>query len=246
MHFKTVQANAIKCIFEVLKDILNDVNIIFDPAGIRILSLDSARIALVNVFLDAKNFEEYVCTKRVIAGVNISNTYRILKSISGTDIMTMEFGGDDSHSLKITVYNDLKKMTTNHELKLLDINDEGLDVPDVQLDTVTVLSSSEFQKIARDMLNLSNSVTIRRHSTVFDMSCCGDFANQSTSIDGLPDVGSQDIRNEFSLKYINMFTKSTNMSQNLEIFMGENMPIILRYCIANLGDLKFYLAPNVD
>lgn len=243
MHFKTVQANAIKCIFEVLKDILNDVNIIFDQTGMRILALDSSRIALVNVFLDAKNFEEYTCTKRFVAGVNISNTYRILKSISGTDIMTMEFG--DSHSLKITVYNDSKKMTTKHDLKLLDINDEGLDVPDVSLDTVTVLSSAEFQKIARDMLNISNCVIIRRRATSFEMSCTGDFANQATEIDGLPNVD-VDIRNEFSLKYINMFTKSTNMSQNLEVFMGEGMPVILRYCIANLGDLKFYLAPNVE
>jgi proliferating cell nuclear antigen len=77
------------------------------------------------------------------------------------------------------------------------------------------------------------------------MSCLGDFANQSTTIEDLPMVehGASGI---FSLKYINMFTKSTNMSQNLEIFQGKDMPIIFRYCIANLGDLKFYLAPNLE
>ena len=243
MHFKTIQASAIKCIFEVLKDILNDVNIVFDSNGMRILALDSARIALVNVFLDAKNFEEYTCTKRTIVGVNISNTYRILKSISGADTMSMTL--ENSQIMKITVHNEQRKTTTQHELKLLDINDEGLDVPDVKLDLVTIVPSSEFQKIARDMYNLSQEVTIERSSTSFKMSCLGDFANQSTKIEDLPvvDKGAAGI---FSLKYINMFTKSTNMSQNLEIFQGPDMPIIFRYCIANLGDLKFYLAPNIE
>jgi proliferating cell nuclear antigen len=209
----------------------------------RILALDSARIALVNVFLDAQNFEEYTCPKRTIAGVNISNTYRILKSISGTDVMTMTM--ENSQILKITVYNDMKKTTTNHELKLLDINDEGLDVPDVTLDTITILPSSDFQKITRDMYNLSSSVEIERAGTTFKLACFGDFANQSTIIDELPDVKDR-LAGIFSLKYINMFTKSTNMSQNLEIFQGSDMPIIFKYSIANLGYLKFYLAPNID
>lgn len=242
MHFKTIQASAIKCIFEVLKDILNDVNMIFEPNGIRILALDSARVALVNVFLEAENFEEYSCAKSITAGVNISNTYKILKSISGSDIMIMDL--TDNESIKITVHNDAKKMTTVHELKLLDINDEGLDVPAIELDTVTIVPSAEFQKICRDMGHLSQYVTIRRRGTDFEMSCEGDFANQKTII-GVNEIDA-DIENVFSLKYINMFTKSTNMTQSLEIFQGQDMPIIFRYCIANLGDLKFYLAPNVD
>ena len=242
MHFKTIQASAIKCIFEVLKDILNDVNIIFDSNGLRILALDSARVALVNVFLEAENFEEYSCPKRVTAGVNISNTYKILKSISGSDIMIMDLA--DNESIRITVHNETKKMTTVHELKLLDINDEGLDVPDITLDNVTIVPSAEFQKICRDMGQLSQYVSIRRRKSDFEITCEGDFANQRTII-GVAD-SDVDIENVFSLKYINMFTKSTNMSQSLEIFQGQDMPIIFRYCIANLGDLKFYLAPNVD
>lgn len=242
MHFKTVQASAIKSIFEVLKDILNDVNMVFESTGIRILALDSARVALVNVFLDAENFEEYSCAKRVTAGVNISNTYKILKSITGSDTMIMDLTGNES--IKVTVHNDTKKMTTIHELKLLDINDEGLDVPDIELDNVTIVPSAEFQKICRDMGQLSQYVTIHRKGDEFELNCEGDFANQRTIINASNFDG--DIENVFSLKYINMFTKATNMSQSLEIFQGQDMPIIFRYCVANLGDLKFYLAPNVD
>lgn len=244
VHFKTIQASAIKSILEVLKDILSDVNIIFDSTGLRIISMDSARVALVNVFLESSKFEEYTCDSRTVAGINISNTYKILKSISNTDTMAMDLV--DGEVLKITVHNGAKKTTTTHELKLLDINDEGLDVPDIELDSVTVIPSAEFQKISRDMIHLSQYVTIRRTKDDFEMSCVGDFANQKTVITDGKGPDGESIENIFSLKYIVMFTKSTNMSQNLEIFMGQDMPIILRYCIANLGDLKFYLAPNVE
>ena len=57
MRFQTIQAAAIKSAFEVLKDILNDVNMCFSPKGLRILTLDTARVALVDLFLPAENFE---------------------------------------------------------------------------------------------------------------------------------------------------------------------------------------------
>ena len=58
MKLVTIQASAVKSIFEVLKDILNDVNIYFQPDGVYIVTLDTARTSLVDMFLSADNFEE--------------------------------------------------------------------------------------------------------------------------------------------------------------------------------------------
>ena len=43
MRLVTIQASAFKSTFEVLKDILNDVNIYFKPDGMYIVTLDTAR-----------------------------------------------------------------------------------------------------------------------------------------------------------------------------------------------------------
>ena len=80
MRLATIQASAIKSTFEVLKDILNDVNIYFKKDGIYIVTLDTARTSLVDIFLSADNFEEYSCEEDVIAGINVSNTFKLLKS----------------------------------------------------------------------------------------------------------------------------------------------------------------------
>ena len=91
MKLVTIQASAFKSAFEVLKDILNDVNIYFRPQGMYIVTLDTARTSLIDIFLAADNFEEYECTKEeIIAGINISNTFKLLKTITNNDVLKIE------------------------------------------------------------------------------------------------------------------------------------------------------------
>ena len=84
MKLVTIQASAIKSTFEVLKDILNDVNVYFNPDGMTITSLDTARVALVDVFLSADNFDEYTCENPIIAGINIPTPSSFLKQSQTT------------------------------------------------------------------------------------------------------------------------------------------------------------------
>lgn len=243
MKLKTVQAAAFKSLFEVLKEILNDINIYFSPAGIKISTLDTARAALVDMFLSADNFEEYSCEEEEFtAGVNITNTFKLLKSISAHDILTMEI--NDREHLQILIENSQKKSKTSFKLKLLDINEDYIEVPNIDMSVVTTMQSVDFQKICRDMNNIGNDVEITRHNNIFSVKCEGDFADQSTEIECIDDQNfSGNISGMYSLKYINMFTKATNMCSIVQIMQEEqNRFLILKYNIANLGEIHFYVA----
>ena len=50
------------------------------------------------------------------------------------------------------------------------------------------------------------------------------------------------IQGVFSLKYLLIFTKCTNLCSTVEIFLKNSYPIILRYSIASLGEIKLCLA----
>ena len=246
MFLKTVQATSFRNIFEVLKDIINDINIYFDSTGIRISTLDTARVSLVHMVLGAENFEEYSCPTEIIAGLNIGNTYKLLKSITNNDTLSISITGPEF--MDIVIHNDAKKSMSKFSLKLLDIDEEVLDIPDINMDMVTTLPSVDFQRICRDMGNLSNDIKIRRHENLITFSCCGDFANQETQVTCADSVSSE-MSNIFSLRYINLFTKATGMSSSVQLLQSsenEEMPIILRYTVANLGDIKFFLAPKTD
>jgi proliferating cell nuclear antigen len=177
--------------------------------------------------------------------MNMANMYKLLKSISGTDTLTLDIVGRDY--MNILIENPVKKSSTTFKLKLLDINEDILGLPDVEMNVITTLPSVDFQRMTRDMGNLAQDMAIYRDDTKLILSCNGDFADQSTIIEFPESV--KRTGNIFSLKYINLFTKATNMCSSVQLMQdseNDNMPIIFRYTIANLGDLKFYLAPKID
>ena len=244
MKLVTIQASAIKSTFEVLKEILNDVNIYFRPQGMYIVTLDTARTSLIDMFLSADNFEEYHCEQdEIIAGVNISNTFKLLKTITNNDVLKIEINSKEYMDIEIT--SESKKTKTQFQLKLLDINESRIEVPDVKMTSNTILPSTDFQRLCRDMSNIGTEIEITRVGKEFRLRCEGDFANQETYIECLDD--SQEIKGLYSLKYLNIFTKATSMCASVQIMQEEgNRFLILKYNVANLGEVKFYLATKVS
>ena len=50
----------------------------------------------------------------------------------------------------------------------------------------------------------------------------------------------------FSLKYVNLFIKSSSLCSNVEIYLKKGYPLILEYRIGSLGKVQFVLAPIND
>ena len=246
MFLKTVQAIAIKSLLEVLKDIINDVNVYFDSSGMKIIAFDVARVTLVYVKLAAENFEEYSCPSEIILGINVSNTFKLLKSISNSDILTVTH---DDENLIITVSNDGKRSTSKFSIRLLDLNEDILDLPENGGEGATfqetLIPSIDFQKIIRDMSNIGSELLIRRRSDSVEFLCQGDFAEKQTIIEQEESSASAAVtEGTFSLKYLSMFTKATILCPIVQIVQeSDDAPAIFKYTIANLGELRFYLAP---
>ena len=146
MYLQTIQASALRTIFEVLKDIVNDVNVYFTPDGVRIQTFDTAKVTLIQMILPAENFEEYTCDAEMIAGLNMTNTHKLLKSVTNNDSLIMRMQGRDV--LEIEIENTVKHSTTTFKLKLLDINEDDLNVPEIDMDIVTTIPSVDFQRRA--------------------------------------------------------------------------------------------------
>ena len=74
--------------------------------------------------------------------------------------------------------------------------------------------------------------------------CNGDFAYQETLIEDENDQVVE-VSNDYSLKYINTFAKATNLCPSVQLFLESEYPLIMRYEVAQLGDICFCLAPRV-
>ena len=114
--------------------------------------------------------------------------------------------------------------------------------------TTNTLNSLDFQRIARDMGNLARDMDIYRDGPNLIFSCRGDFADQETVLE-FPESVTKRSGSAYNLKYINMFTKATGLCSSVQLMQDsadQDMPIVFRYGVANLGDVKFYLAPRVE
>jgi proliferating cell nuclear antigen len=253
MYTKSIQGGAFRSLVETLKELLHDVALTFDKEGIRLCCLDGSRCALVWLRLEAASFEEYHCPGKISCGINLLSLYKLLRSTGTQDTVVMYVLKDSESELGIRVLNADKNAATSYKLRLLDIDEEMISMDPVVFDSVMTLPSAYFQRMCRDMLSLSDTMMITSMPDgSLVISCVGDFASQVTIIGEKDDVmsvesrASKEISGKFSLKYLSLFARASALANTMVILMRENYPIILKYSVASLGELRLCLAPKVN
>jgi proliferating cell nuclear antigen len=252
LEIQTIQSNVIKVLCDVLKETLNDVNFVFDEGGMRVMAMDGSHVALIHLKLHADKFEVFRCDQKINVGLNMANLYKLIKTVTNMDAVTFFIDQDNPNEFGIRIENADRNSHTTFYLKMLDIDESEIRLPDIQLDSVITMPSNDFQRICRDMFNISDQIQISTCKQMLKLSCNGEFASQETLI-GEASHGlvfsrhndEDEVTGKFSLKYINLFTKSTNLSNSLQIYLKKDYPFMLKYNVANLGDIMFCLAPSV-
>lgn len=252
-EIKTIQASAFRTLIEALKDILTEANLEFDQTGIKVMAMDESHTALVYLKLHADRFEEYYCPARYVLGVNVNYFFKLIKTMGNGDSLTLYHPASDPNKLGIRMDNAAKLTTTNYFLKLFDKNEEEITIPSISYSNTVTMPSVDFQKICRDMNSLGDGSKIEIVSSDKDLcfKCIGDFAEQETIIteNEAMKIQRNTRKNEifqgvYLLKLLVPFTKCTNLCPSIEIYLKNDAPILIKYTVANLGEVRLLLAPS--
>jgi len=258
-ELRTVQSNAWRSLWEVLKEILTDITLQIDEDGIRLNAIDGSHVSLVNMKLEAINFEYFHCPATMSIGLNCANVFKLLKSVSNVDCVKWYIMSGSSNLLHVVIENADKNYRTDYALKLLDLDEDNMKIPEFENNiTIVNMPSVELQRIVRDMYALSTNIYIRMTTRdQLELSCEGDIASQKTILgqydSGLSiTMGTESAVSEneyifegkYSLKYLLLFVKSTNLTSNCELLLRKGFPLIIRYAVASLGTINFCLAPR--
>jgi proliferating cell nuclear antigen len=261
LTIQTVQIAPFRILMTALKDILLESNIIFTPEGIKIINMDKSHTILAHLALHAENFEGYECKKdKIIIGVNMFHLFKLISTIDNNDTLTIYIEKAD-YADGIVQYLGLKfengdiKQQKIQKLRLIEPDNEELEVPDVKFSSILNLPSVDFQKIVRDLSCISDKIEIKSVATSngaeLIFKCSGGFADaeirRAESDGSMEYVVKQNIgkiiQGEFSLKNLGYFIKCTNLCSQIEIYLENNLPLIVKYNVASLGDIKLCLAP---
>ena len=156
LTIQTVQIAPFRTLMTALKDILLETNITFTKEGIKIINMDKSHTILAHLSLEAKNFELYDC-----------------KMADYTDGIVQFLG--------LKFENGEIKQHKIQKLRLIEPDNEDLDVPDVKFSSVINLPSADFQKIIRDLSCISDKIEIKSVATTegaeLIFKCTGGFAH---------------------------------------------------------------------
>ncbi len=258
---QTVQIAPFRTLMTALKDILLETNITFTPEGIKIINMDKSHTILAHLSLKSQNFEHYECkTPKIVIGVNMFHLFKLINTIDNDDTLTIYIEEADYTDgvvqfLGLKFENGDIKQQKIQKLRLIEPDSEELDVPNVKFSSVLNLPSADFQKIIRDLSCISDKIEIKSVATSegaeLIFKCTGGFAQaevrRAESDGGMEYVIKQEsskiIQGEFSLKNLGYFIKCTNLCTQIEMYLENDLPLVVKYNVASLGEIKLCLAP---
>jgi proliferating cell nuclear antigen len=253
------QGALLKSIISAIADLVSDGNFQCDANHINFQGMDSSHVSLVALSLRKEGFAEYRCDRDVTLGINFSSLAKMLKCMGSQDKLSIR-ADDDGDSALFIFENPKEDRISNFDLKLMDIDQEQLGIPDTEYKCVVRMPSSEFQKICRDLGAIGDTVVISATKEGIKFSVTGDIGSgdmtlRSNTDDGCADEDADDrvlialeepVTQTFALRYLNSFAKGASLSKTVTLSLSPEVPLVVEYAIDDLGDLKYYLAPKID
>ncbi|XP_063047391.1 proliferating cell nuclear antigen-like [Engraulis encrasicolus] len=255
---RLVQASILKTMLEALTDLMTEAQWDVSSSGISLLSMavcDNSHSSLVQLTLKSDGFDTYRCDRNRAMGVNVSRMSAILKCAGNEDAVTLR-AEDDADVLTLVFETTNQERVSDCKLALMDLDVDQLGVPEQEYSCVVTMPSAEFARICRDLSLIGDAVAI---------SCAGDGGVQfsaagefcSVNIKLPPTSGSEEdetvtiemkepVQLVFALDYLNIFTKATPLSKTVTLSMCADFPLVVEYEIADMGHVKYYLAPKLN
>ena len=218
--------------------------------------MDTAHVSLCTMHLLASGFARYQCQKDLAIGLSLSNLAKILKCASNDDSITLQCSESGPDTCAFTFESNKSGKVSEFEFKLMDIDSENLNIPDLAYDANLHLNSKQFRTIISDLAQLGDTCTISVTEKTVSFAVEGNLGSaQVTLKKNLDDKKDPDhvliemtkpVSISFAMHTLQHFTKATQLSDVVHICLSSDQPLMVEYTIPNIGFIKYYLAPKLD
>merc|ERR1719411_556799 len=208
------------------------------------------------MILRADGFSPWRCDNTCQLGIHLDHFNKVLKCMGAKDEVQIKYkeGADEC---EFEFKSPEEDKVSHFSLKLMDIDSEHLGIPETDYKTKVKMSSSEFQRICRDLAVLGDTLTIgvakdnvqfgvtgeigKGEMTLRSTPTMEDDSDEATVIDCL-----EPVVQTFAMRYLNFFTKATVLSKTVQLSMSPEVPLMVEYGIDDVGYVRYYLAPKIE
>ncbi|KAL0208080.1 hypothetical protein P9112_010667 [Eukaryota sp. TZLM1-RC] len=248
------KVSTLKKIVDAIKDLVKEANLELTLQGLSIQAMDGSHVALVSLVLKKEGFVEFTNHRNMTLGINLKNLDTILKCAGKDDEVQLK-AQDKADNLEIIFRNETAGQESSFNMKLLDLDLETLGIPDQEYDAVIRLSSTEFQRVCRDIGQLGDTITISTEDESVSFSAAGDIGSGKLTIhanslaekeeDRVEIEKTHDVSLAFGVRYLRDFTKATSLSPRVALKLTNGSPLVVEYHFGALGKISFFVAPKI-
>ena len=244
---KSQEAYCIKILAELLANNIKTGCFVVDENGISLCMMDHHRTILIDLNLVSENFSSYKfnAPKKMYIGINLNHFHKMLRSIKKKDSIELYIDEKSPNDLAIKVIPKENNRVSTSFIKIQNVQNLDIDLPTGYSKPI-IVSSSEFQKMSKDMTNIGTTmkVTAKNSQITFNCNAGGilkrtvQFGDEENDDDGVP-IESNEYCQDFLTEQLCRITKLSGLSSNMQIFPGK--PLLFRSNIGSLGKISIYI-----
>jgi len=238
-----VKSDVLKGIIDVTSPLVNEVKFNISPKGISLRAVDPAHVAMVDLQINDKAFEEYKADNMEL-GIDMDKLSGIMRLASSGDTVCLEYD-EESNKLIIKIGNLVRKMGLIDTAGMPDPK-----MPNLNLPAKVVLKASELTQGVRASEAVSDHLSLTVNKDNFELFAEGDTdtVNLKLPKDLLIELNSNSkCKSLFSIDYFANMIKPVRGEDPITILIGNDNPIKVEFDIAeNKGHVTYLLAPRIE
>ena len=238
-----VKSEVLKGIIDVTSPLVNEAKFNITPKGISLRAVDPAHVAMVNLHIDNKAFEEYKADEMEL-GIDMDKLGGIMRLSSSGDMVSLEYD-EESNRLIVKIGNLVRKMGLIDTAGMPDPK-----MPNLKLPAKVILKASELTQGVRASEAVSDHLALTVNTNNFELFAEGDTdtVNLKLPKDLLVDLNvTSKCRSLFSIDYFSNMIKPVKGEDPITIHIGNDNPIRVEFDIAEgKGHVTYLLAPRIE
>ena len=234
----------LKEISDIIGSITNEAKFEFESDGLHIRAIDSARIAMVDLFVSSKNFTSYDVPEKTDLPMDMEKLRSVIRLGGSSDEVTLIPG---SGKIKFSMGNLSKSIAL---LEYGNINPPKL--PSVNPENFVVIPKSQFDRGLKAAADVRDSVRFILAPDSFTISSKSDSEDAELRIDStqyLEIKSSGEVKSSYPSDYLIKILKSVGTAENLRISFNNDYPLVIELEFpqtAGEKKVKFLLAPRME
>lgn len=250
---KTSDAYTFKVLTELLHNIIKTACFEITPRRMVLRMMDSNRRTLVDLTLDADNFNLYYLSPSIEhqtlnIGLNLNHFYKMLRSIKKRDQLYLFILEKNITDLGIHIIPKDLSRVTNAFIKIQNIQNLDIELPG-NYDQSILVSSNEFSKMCKDMFNMSNtiSITTRKYSIGFLCNVGSVYSREvilgeTHMTEQLDRQDSEEVFTEnYDTEQLSRILKIAGLHSTMIIKSKKNMPLNITSKVGIIGNISIFI-----